>query len=284
MSLIEMVLPFPNIDPFAVQIGPIGIRWYALAYIVGLLLGWRYVMMLTGRARLWAEGVPPFAPDRAETLLFFATFGTIIGGRLGYVLFYNFSYYIANPLDILKTWEGGMSFHGGFLGVVVGALLFCRLNPAPHLSTADAVACAAPFGLLFGRIANFINGELWGKPWDGPWAFVFPFDPEQVPRHPSQLYEAALEGLLLMIVLAVVAWSGGLKRPGLVAGIFIAGYGASRAFVEFFREANPGLDCVIAPLGQCLQQGQLLSLPMVAVGLALMAYALTRKPAQHEAA
>ena len=279
MPLIDMVLPFPDIDPFAVRIGPIGVRWYALAYIVGLLLGWRYVMMLTARARLWPDQTPPFAPERAETLLFFCTFGTIIGGRLGYVLFYNFSYYLQNPLDILKTWEGGMSFHGGFLGVVVGAALFCRLNPARVLSTADVVACAAPFGLLFGRIANFINGELWGKPWDGTWAFVFPADPAQVPRHPSQLYEAALEGLLLMIVLAVVAWSGGLKRPGLVAGLFIAGYGASRAVVEFFREANPGLECVIAPLGQCLQQGQILSLPMIAVGLALVAYALTRKPA-----
>ncbi len=278
MPLIEMVLPFPDIDPFAIRIGPIGIRWYALAYIVGLLLGWRYVMMLTRRERLWANDTPPFAPDRAEALLFFATFGTIIGGRLGYVLFYNFSHYSQNPLDILKTWEGGMSFHGGFLGVVIGAALFCRLNPARPLSTADAVACAAPFGLLFGRIANFINGELWGKPWDGAWAFVFPHDPAQVPRHPSQLYEAALEGLLLMIVLAVVAWSGGLKRPGLVAGLFIAGYGASRAVVEFFREPNPGLECVIAPFGQCLQMGQLLSLPMVAVGLALAALALMRKP------
>lgn len=276
MPLVDLVLPFPDISPFAVQIGPIGIRWYALAYIVGLLLGWRYVVMLTARPRLWAAQTPPFAPDRAETLLFFCTFGVILGGRLGYVLFYNSGYFVENPLDILKTWQGGMSFHGGFLGVVVGAMLFCRLNPAPMLSTADALACATPFGLLFGRIANFINGELWGKPWDGAWAFVFPADPAQVPRHPSQLYEAALEGLLLMIVLAVVAWSGGLRRPGLVAGLFIAGYGASRSVVELFREPNPGLDCVIAPLGQCLQMGQLLSLPMVAVGLALAGFALSR--------
>jgi phosphatidylglycerol:prolipoprotein diacylglycerol transferase len=279
MPLIDLVLPFPDIDPFAVQIGPIGIRWYALAYIVGLLLGWRYVMMLTARPRLWPNETAPFAPDRAETLLFFCTFGVILGGRLGYVLFYNFGYYLDNPMDILKTWHGGMSFHGGFLGVVIGALMFCRLNPAPMLSTADALACATPFGLLFGRIANFINGELWGKPWDGGWAFVFPADPAQVPRHPSQLYEAGLEGLLLMIVLAVVAWNGGLKRPGLVAGLFIAGYGASRAFVELFREPNPGLDCVIAPLGQCLQMGQLLSLPMVAVGLGLAMIALSRRAA-----
>ncbi len=279
MTPIEMVLPFPNIDPFAIKLGPIGIRWYALAYIIGLILGWRYVVLLTRRAGLWPNETPPFAPDRAETLLFFATFGTIIGGRLGYVLFYNFQYYMANPLEIAKTWEGGMSFHGGFLGVVIGAALFCRLNPAPPLSTADAVACAAPFGLLFGRIANFVNGELWGKPWDGAWAFVFPADPAQVPRHPSQLYEAGLEGLLLMVVLAVVAWNGGLKRPGLVAGVFIAGYGLSRAFVEFFREANPGLECVIAPFGQCLQQGQLLSLPMVLVGGLMIMWAMRRRAA-----
>ena len=278
MPPFEMVLPFPEIDPFAIRIGPLGIRWYALAYIVGLLLGWRYVVMLLRRPRLWPANAPPFAPDRAEGLLFFATFGVILGGRLGYVLFYNLPYYLENPLDIVKTWEGGMSFHGGAIGVILAGFLFCRLNPAPPLSTADAVACGTPFGLLFGRLANFINGELWGKPWDGPWAFVFPRDPAQVPRHPSQLYEAALEGLLLMIVLAVVAWGGGLRRPGLAAGVFIAGYGASRAFVEVFREPNPGLDCVIAPFGQCIQMGQLLSLPMVAVGLALVAVALSRKP------
>ena len=278
MPPFEMVLPFPEIDPFAIRIGPLGIRWYALAYIVGLLLGWRYVVLLLRRPRLWPGGTPPFAPDRAEALLFFATFGVILGGRLGYVLFYNLPYYLENPLDIVKTWEGGMSFHGGAIGVILAGFLFCRLNPAPPLSTADAVACGTPFGLLFGRLANFINGELWGKPWDGPWAFVFPRDPAQVPRHPSQLYEAALEGLLLMIVLAVVAWGGGLRRPGLAAGVFIAGYGASRAFVEVFREPNPGLDCVIAPFGQCIQMGQLLSLPMVAVGLALVAVALSRKP------
>ena len=279
MPFTEMVLPFPDIDPFAIRIGPVGIRWYALAYIVGLLLGWRYVVMLLRRPRLWPQETPPFAPDRAEALLFFATFGVILGGRLGYVLFYNLPYYLENPVDIVKTWEGGMSFHGGAIGVILAGFLFCRLNPAPPLSTADAVACGTPFGLLFGRLANFINGELWGKPWDGPWAFVFPHDPAQVPRHPSQLYEAALEGLLLMILLAVVAWGGGLKRPGLAAGIFIAGYGASRAAVEVFREPNPGLDCVIAPFGQCVQMGQLLSLPMIVVGLALAALALSRKPA-----
>ena len=279
--MIPAVLPFPNIDPFVFQIGGFGLRWYALAYIVGLILGWRYVMMLTARERLWANNTPPFKPEAAEALLFMLTFGVILGGRLGYVLFYNFSYYLSNPLDILKTWEGGMSFHGGFLGVVIGALLFCRGNPARPLSTADVIACATPFGLLFGRIANFINGELWGKPWDGPWAFIFPADPAQLPRHPSQLYEAALEGMVLMILLALVAWRGGLKRPGLATGVFLAGYGLSRAIVEHFREPNPGLDCVIAPFGWCLQMGQVLSLPMVAAGIALIIFA--RRP-EHNAA
>lgn len=277
--MIVPVLPFPNIDPFVFQIGGFGIRWYALAYIVGLVLGWRYVMMLTARPRLWRDDTPPFAPAAAEALLFMLTFGVILGGRLGYVLFYNFSYYLSNPLDILKTWEGGMSFHGGFLGVVIGALLFCRGNPAPPLSTADVIACATPFGILFGRVANFINGELWGKPWDGPWAFVFPADPEQVPRHPSQLYEAGLEGLVLMIVLAIVAWRGGLRLPGLATGVFLIGYGVSRSVVEHFREPNEGLGCVIAPLGQCLQMGQVLSLPMIAVGIALIVFAMRRRPA-----
>ncbi len=277
--MILPVLPFPVIDPFAISFGGFGIRWYALAYIVGLMLGWRYVMMLTARPHLWRNDTPPFAPDKAEGLLFMLTFGVILGGRLGFVLFYNFDYYLANPLEILKTWNGGMSFHGGFLGVVVGALLFCRWNPAPKLSTADVIACATPFGLLFGRIANFINSELWGKPWDGPWAFVFPTDPAQVPRHPSQLYEAGLEGLLLMIVLALVAWRGGLRRPGLAAGVFLIGYGLSRTIVEFFREPNEGLGCVIKPLGECLQMGQLLSLPMIIVGAILIIAAMRRAPA-----
>ena len=277
--MIMPVVAFPMIDPFAFQIGGFGIRWYALAYIVGLLLGWRYVMMLTARARLWRDDTPPFQPGQAENLLFLMTLGVILGGRLGYVLFYNFSYFMANPAEIFQTWKGGMSFHGGFLGVIVGGLIFCRTNPAPVLSTGDVVACATPFGILFGRLANFINGELWGKPWDGPWAMIFPADPAQLPRHPSQLYEAATEGLLLLILLALVAWGGGLKRPGLAMGVFLAGYGLSRAGVEYFREPNAGLDCVIAPLGHCLQMGQVLSLPMIVAGLVFIGFAMRRRPA-----
>ena len=267
------VIPFPEIDPFVFQIGGFGLRWYALAYIAGLLLAWWMAMRLVARPRLWPDERPPFEPAAAEQFLFLATLGVVIGGRLGFVLFYNWEHYAANPLDILKTWEGGMAFHGGMLGVIVGGLVFVWLRKAPLLSTFDAVCAGVPFGLLFGRLANFINAELWGKPWDGPWAMVFPTDPARLPRHPSQLYEAALEGLVLLIVVQSLAWGGGLKRPGLVTGVFLAGYGAARSVVELYREPNEGLGCV-TPL--CLQMGQLLSLPMIALGLALIGLALLR--------
>lgn len=278
-------MTFPNISPFVfgLEWNGFGIRWYALAYIAGLLLAWRLAMILTARPHLWAGHTPPYAPEKAETLLFMLTLGVILGGRLGFVLFYNWDYYSANPMEILKTWQGGMAFHGGLLGVVVGGLLFCWLNKAPVLSTADSIAAGVPFGILFGRLANFINGELWGKPGDVPWAMRFPLpDPETgardwsnltEPRHPSQLYEAGLEGLLLLIVLLLLAFRGGLKRPGLVAGVFLFGYGLARFVVEFWRDPNPGLDCV-TPL--CLQMGQVLSLPMIAAGAALIGLAMVR--------
>lgn len=278
-------MTFPDISPFVfgLEYNGFGIRWYALAYIAGLLLAWRLAMVLTGRPNLWPAKTPPYQPIQAESLLFMLTMGVIIGGRLGFVLFYNWDYYSQNPMAILKTWEGGMAFHGGLLGVVVGGLIFCWLNNAPILSTADSIAVGVPFGILFGRLANFINAELWGKPGDVPWAMQFPtINPETglrdwsnltEPRHPSQLYEAGLEGLLLMIVLLVLAFRGGLKRPGLIAGVFLFGYGLARAVVEIWRDPNPGLDCV-TPL--CLQMGQVLSLPMIAAGLILILWALSR--------
>ena len=278
-------MTFPDISPFVfgLQYNGIGIRWYALAYIVGLLLAWRLAMILTARPKLWAGETPPYQPEKAETLLFMLTLGVILGGRLGFVLFYNWDFYSQNPAEILETWQGGMAFHGGLIGVVVGGLVFCWLNKAPILSTADSIAAGVPFGLLFGRIANFINGELWGKPGDVPWAMQFPqanpltgqrdWTNLTEPRHPSQLYEAGLEGLLLMIILLLLAFKGGLKRPGLVAGVFLFGYGVARFVVEFWRDPNPGLDCV-TPL--CLQMGQVLSLPMVGAGLLIVGFAMKR--------
>jgi len=280
-------MTFPDISPFVfgLEYNGIGIRWYALAYIVGLLLAWRLAMILTARPKLWAGETPPYQPEKAETLLFMLTLGVILGGRLGFVLFYNWDYYSQNPAEILKTWQGGMAFHGGLLGVVVGGLIFCRLNKAPILSTADSIAAGVPFGLLFGRIANFINGELWGKPGDVPWAMQFPqanpltgerdWTNLTEPRHPSQLYEAGLEGLLLMIILIALAFGGGLKRPGLIAGVFLLGYGVARFVVEFWRDPNPGLDCV-TPL--CLQMGQVLSMPMIIAGLLIAGFAMKRGP------
>ncbi len=278
-------MTFPDISPFVfgLQYNGIGIRWYALAYIVGLLLAWRLAMILTARPKLWAGETSPYQPEKAETLLFMLTLGVILGGRLGFVLFYNWDFYSQNPAEILKTWQGGMAFHGGLIGVVVGGLVFCWLNKAPILSTADSIAAGVPFGLLFGRIANFINGELWGKPGDVPWAMQFPqanpltgqrdWTNLTEPRHPSQLYEAGLEGLLLMIILLLLAFKGGLKRPGLVAGVFLFGYGVARFVVEFWRDPNPGLDCV-TPL--CLQMGQVLSLPMIGAGLLIVGFAMKR--------
>jgi len=254
-----------------------------LAYIAGLLLAWRLAMVLTARPKLWAGETPPYLPEKAETLLFMLTMGVILGGRLGFVLFYNWDYYSQNPAEILKTWQGGMAFHGGLIGVVVGGLIFCWLNKAPILSTADSIAAGVPFGLLFGRIANFINGELWGKPGDVPWAMQFPqanpltgerdWTNLTEPRHPSQLYEAGLEGLLLMVILLLLAFKGGLKRPGLIAGVFLLGYGVARFVVEFWRDPNPGLDCV-TPL--CLQMGQVLSLPMIGAGALIAGFAMMR--------
>ena len=278
-------MTFPDISPFVfgLEYNGIGIRWYALAYIVGLLLAWRLAMVLTARPKLWAGETPPYQPEKAETLLFMLTLGVILGGRLGFVLFYNWDFYSQNPAEILKTWQGGMAFHGGLIGVVVGGLVFCWLNKAPILSTADSIAAGVPFGLLFGRIANFINGELWGKPGDVPWAMQFPqanpltgqrdWTNLTEPRHPSQLYEAGLEGLLLMIILLLLAFKGGLKRPGLVAGVFLFGYGVARFVVEFWRDPNPGLDCV-TPL--CLQMGQVLSLPMIGAGVVIAGFAMMR--------
>ncbi len=211
-------IPFPDIDPalFTLAIGgfEFSLRWYALAYIAGLVLGWRLMVRLMRRPALWPNDTAPMSPAQPEELLTWMILSVILGGRLGYVIFYNPGHFLANPADILKIWQGGMSFHGGFIGVIAGVFLFTRRHRMPLLQAGDAVALAAPAGLFFGRLANFINGELWGRVTDVPWAMVFPAaGPE--PRHPSQLYEAALEGLVLGAVMWVLASRRGwLKRPG----------------------------------------------------------------------
>jgi len=254
-----LAIPFPAIDPVAVSVGPIAIRWYALAYLAGFILGWRYCLSLA-RAN---PGRP--APDDYDEFLTWAVIGVILGGRLGYVLFYNLPYYLQDPLEALAVWHGGMSFHGGVLGVVAAILLFCWRRGLSPFSFADLVCAAAPIGLFFGRIANFINGELYGRPApDFAWAVVFPRDPLQVPRHPSQLYEAVLEGAVLFVVLAVAVRSPAVRaRPGMTAGLFLIGYGLSRIVAEFFREPDPQLGF----LWGGATMGQLLSIPMVLIGL-----------------
>jgi phosphatidylglycerol:prolipoprotein diacylglycerol transferase len=285
----QFALTFPDIDPalFTIRLGRIelAIRWYALAYIAGLLLGWRYVAALCRRPGLWG-GVAPMPPERADDLLTWTILGVILGGRLGYVLFYQPAHFAANPGQILAVWHGGMSFHGGLLGVVTGIVLFCRRNGFPILPIGDAVSAAAPIGLFFGRVANFINAELWGRPSTAPWAVVFPGEAAQAcpqgwegpcARHPSQLYEAGLEGLALFALLALAIRAGALARPGRVFGLFLIGYGLARLAVEGFRQADAQFVTADNPWGHLLRlgewgltMGQLLTLPMLAVGLLLV--------------
>jgi phosphatidylglycerol:prolipoprotein diacylglycerol transferase len=251
------VIPYPQIDPVLIEIGPLAIRWYALAYLAGLLLGWRYVHWLNRR--------PPqvMQPVQIDDLLLWITLGVVLGGRIGYVLFYNFGFYLEHPLRALEIWQGGMSFHGGMLGVVAAMVLFARRRQVALLPMADLLACATPIGLFFGRLANFINGELYGRPTDVPWAMVFPNDPDRLPRHPSQLYEAALEGLVLFALLFWLARYCGLRaRPGMATGIFLIGYALSRVAVELVRQPDAQLG--LLSFGSTM--GQQLSVPMVLFG------------------
>ncbi len=256
------VLLFPQFDPVIVQIGPFGIRWYALAYIAGLVLGWRLLRHLVRRPPAVASLV------QADDFLTWATLGVVLGGRLGYVLFYQPAVYLAHPQMILAVWEGGMSFHGGALGVAVAILWFCRRNAIPLLGFADRVAVTVPIGLCLGRIANFVNGELWGRqaPDWLPWAMVFP-NGGPFPRHPSQLYEALLEGVVLFAVMLVLARRESLRaRFGWLTGAFLVGYAIARSVCEFFREP----DVFLGYLAGGVTMGQLLCIPMLAAGLWLM--------------
>ena len=266
-----LAIPFPDIDPVVFQLGPLSLKWYGLAYMAGLLLGWLYVKQLLREDRLWPGEKRPFLIDRADDLLIFMTIGVLVGGRLGNVLFYEPVYYLHNPLEIPAVWKGGMAFHGGLVGSILAIVLFARSAGADAWSVFDLCAAATPIGLFFGRLTNFINAELWGRPTDVPWAFVFP-GAGPVPRHPSQIYEALLEGLVLFVVLWWLAHARlALRKPGFVAGTFMAGYGLARTFCELFREP----DFSVGPLSA----GILYSLPMILVGLWLICTAGRRMAA-----
>jgi phosphatidylglycerol:prolipoprotein diacylglycerol transferase len=300
--MLTAAIPFPDIgtELFSVDIGGfhLALRWYALAYIVGILIGWRLCVRAVRRAALWPESGPPMTAKQLEDFLTWMILGVILGGRLGFVLFYQPQYSFQNPLEILMVWQGGMSFHGGFLGVAIAATVFCVREKTPILGTTDLLALATPPGLFLGRLANFTNNELWGRPTQMPWGVTFPGDMAQscpgveglCARHPSQLYEALLEGLVLGILLLVLAWrKGWLKRPGALTGMFLAGYGLSRAFVEFFRQPDMQFVSEGNPVGHALHfgdwgltMGQALSFPMVLIGLGLIWWAF-RPPAGNTA-
>ncbi len=259
------VLMFPGFDPVLLQVGPLAIRWYALAYIGSLVLGWRIMRRLVRLS-------PPVATvEQTDDFLTWATLGVVLGGRLGYVLFYQPLHYLQNPLGALAVWQGGMSFHGGTLGVVAALVLYCRRERIPLLGFADRLAVVVPIGLGLGRIANFINGELWGRvaPESLPWAMRFPVaGPE--PRHPSQLYQASMEGVILLVVLALLCRNPAIRaRFGTLTGVFLVGYGVARIIGEFFRQPDAFLGFLFAGA----TMGQLLSLPMILAGAWLIARA-----------
>ncbi|MBI5165535.1 MAG: prolipoprotein diacylglyceryl transferase [Magnetospirillum sp.] len=262
-----LALAYPHIDPIAIELGPLAVRWYALAYMAGLILGWNYVKALVRR--------PPhaMAEPLVDDFLVWATLGVVLGGRMGYVLFYKPGFYLAHPGEILQLWHGGMAFHGGALGVILAIVLFCRKYRLSILAVGDVVCCAVPIGLFFGRIANFINGELFGRvaP-DVPWAMIFPGGGPD-PRHPSQLYQAGLEGLALFVLLALLWRLPAVRfRPGTLAGAFLAGYGVARIVGELFRQPDAHLGFLWAGT----TMGQVLSLPLIAAGAALIVVAQRR--------
>ncbi len=292
----QFIIPFPGFgnDIFTLDLGwfAFTLRWYALAYIIGIIIGYRIVLRAVRTPQLWRDEVAPMAPDLVEAFLTWAIIGIILGGRLGFVMFYQPAYYLQNPAEILQVWNGGMSFHGGFMGVVVTSLIFCWKHKIKMLPFGDLMAMAAPMGLLLGRLANFNSAELWGRPSTLPWAVIFPGTAAQdcagvvglCARHPSQLYEAAMEGLILGAIILFLAWRRDwLKKPGQLMGLFIAGYGVSRFIVEFFRQADAQFITLTNPMGYVMQfgdfgltKGQQLSLPMIAIGIAFIIIARKR--------
>lgn len=268
-------LAYPVIDPVMVTVGPFPIRWYALAYVAGIVLGWAYARALVGSDRLWGTASRP-TPVSIDDLVVYVALGIVLGGRIGYVLFYNLPFFTEHPAEIFTLWNGGMAFHGGLLGTVIGIWIFARRNGYPLLSVADPVAAVVPIGLFLGRMANFIKPELWGRETDAsvPWAMVFPGAGPAL-RHPSQIYEGGLEGLVLLAVLAIVIRMGGFRRPGLVTGVFSAGYGVARIVCEFFRQPDPQLGFLFGGA----TMGMLLSLPLVLLGLGLVMVSGRTRPA-----
>jgi phosphatidylglycerol:prolipoprotein diacylglycerol transferase len=263
-----LAIPFPAIDPVLVEVGPFVVRWYALAYIAGIVLGWRLARRLVALRPVAAT------PEQIDDFVTWVTLGIILGGRLGYVLFYRPGHYLQNPLEILAVWQGGMSFHGGAIGVILAIVLFARRHGLDMLVLADRTTAVVPIGLFFGRVANFINGELWGRASDVPWAMVFPTGGPQ-PRHPSQLYQAGLEGLALFALLMALVFNPAIRaRRGFVSGAFLAGYGAARLVGELFRQPDAHLGFLFAGA----TMGQLLSVPMVLVGAWLMLRARPAAP------
>ncbi|MBX3513007.1 MAG: prolipoprotein diacylglyceryl transferase [Xanthobacteraceae bacterium] len=270
-------LPFPMIDPVLISVGPFSIHWYALAYVGGLIAAWWLARRIAAAKAYWG-GVSPMVPEDIDDVIVWAALGVVLGGRTGYVLFYNPAYYAAHPAEIFVLWHGGMSFHGGFLGTILALLLFARSRGIPMLSMLDVAAIVTPIGLFLGRMANFVNSELWGRVTDVPWAFVFPNGGPN-PRHPSQLYEGALEGIVLFAILLFMWRRGVLKYPGMIGGVFVGGYGVARIVSEFFREP----DVQIGYLAGGLTMGMLLSIPMLIVGFGAIWIAWKRGAAKFKA-
>lgn len=264
-------IPFPSFDPVAIWLGPLPVRWYALAYIGGLVGGWLYARRLAANASLWGATRRPDS-EALDDLLVYVALGVVLGGRLGYVLFYNPGHFATAPLEIIQVWRGGMAFHGGLIGAAIAIWLFARRRDLDPLAIFDLCATVVPLGLFFGRIANFINGELWGAETNVPWAMIFP-GAGPLGRHPSQLYEAVLEGALLLVVLAIACRRFGFHRPGLLTGIFLVGYGLTRGISEYFREPDDEWGYLFSDI---LTIGMVLSVPMILIGLVLISRAQKR--------
>ena len=284
------IMPFPEIDPIAFSLGPLSIHWYGLAYVAGIMLGWYYARQIAGNSKLWPGDVSPITKVQLDDFIIWVALGIVLGGRIGYILFYDMPAIIENPIRAIQIWNGGMSFHGGLTGTTIAMIIFARRNGIPIWNLFDIVAAVVPIGLFCGRVANFINGELWGRLTDAPWGMVFcnqyiektnGYCPGgDFVRHPSQLYEAGLEGIVLLLVLAVLIYGfRALKTPGFITGVFVCGYALSRIFVEFFREPDAQLGYLLGT--GWLTMGMVLSTPMVLLGIWAMLRARRQAALQH---